>query len=473
MHVMRIPGTTTYRRAAFGLAAFGVVALHAAAPRTLAGQEPAAYAFVGVNVVPMDGERVLEDQTVVVRGPRIAAVGPRASTPVPDDARTIDGRGRWLMPGLAEMHAHVPPVPRGSDAWPDREALDDILFLYLANGITTIRGMLGATYQLELRDLIERGEVLGPTFYVGAPSINGSSAPDPETADSLVRAHAAAGYDLQKIHPGVSLETWDRMARTAHEVGLTFGGHVPQAVGLRHAVETGMSTVDHIDGVIQVVTSAPAGAPPAEVFSSIDEERLREVADLLVAHDVYVVPTEYLWENIFGVFDPEEMARLPEMRYVSPGQREAWIRQKQRQPPQTPEAAAAVARARRHFIDVFEERGVKLLMGTDSPQMFNVPGFALHREIRVMREAGLTPYEVLVSGTVNVASYVRDHLKKDGRFGTVAAGQRADLVLLDGNPLESLDHLAEREGVMVRGRWLDGEAIRARLERIAAKHATP
>lgn len=433
--------------------------------------EDASYAFTHVNVIPMDEERVLEDQTVVIRDDRIIAIGPASEVTVGEGTVSIDGTGRYLMPGLAEMHAHVPPVQRGSDAWPDRDNLEDILFLYIANGITSIRGMLGATYQLELRDMLNRSELLGPNFYVGAFSVNGTSAPDPETAEAMIRDHKAAGYDLQKIHPGVSLETWDRMSEVAREVGLTFGGHVPLDVGIEHAIETGMSTVDHIDGFIEAVTTAEAGSSIEETFTSVDEERLNEIVDLVIEHDVYVVPTEYLWENLLGNPDPQERVSQPEMQYVSQRQRDGWVRQKAAQAPMSDADAAAVATARRNFIRVLDERGAKLLMGTDSPQMFNVPGFALHREIRVMEAAGMSPYAVLVSGTRNVASYVGDHLGLENTFGTVSVGNRADLVLLNGNPLETLDNLTERAGVMVRGRWVPGEEIEAGLARISEKNA--
>ena len=198
--------------------------------------QPGTVAFTNVNVIPMDHEGVLQGQTVVVVGDRITAVGSSDDIVVGAGATLIDGTGRYLMPGLSEMHAHVPP---GDD--PPRDAVEDILFLYVANGITTIRGMLGSAYQVPLADEIERGEVLGPTFYVGAPSLNGGTAPTPEAAERLLRANAAAGYDLQKIHPGVPLEVWDHMVEVAREVGLTYGGHVPADVGLVHAIETGMS----------------------------------------------------------------------------------------------------------------------------------------------------------------------------------------------------------------------------------------
>jgi len=160
-------------------------------------------AFVNVSVLPMDRERILTGQTVIVRDGRIAEIGPAASVRVPADAQRIDGSGKFLMPGLAEMHAHVlgPQQPQ--------ELNRDIMFLYVANGVTTIRAMLGAPNQLVLREQLKKGEVLGPTMFVAAPSLNGNSAPNPDTAMKLVRAHKAAGYDLVKLHPGLSRATYD------------------------------------------------------------------------------------------------------------------------------------------------------------------------------------------------------------------------------------------------------------------------
>ncbi len=434
---------------------------------------PGTIAFTNVDVIPMDRETILEDQTVVIVDGAILEVGPADRIRVGDGATLIDGSGRYLMPGLAEMHAHVPP---GDD--PPRDQVEDILFLYVANGITTIRGMLGSAYQIPLADEIETGEVRGPAFYVGAPSINGTSAPTPADAERLLRAHARAGYDLQKIHPGVSLETWDRMVDVAAEVGLRFAGHVPADVGLVHAIETGMSTVDHLDGYVQavagddVVSQINAGSISLEgLVDGVDEDRMAQIVRSTVERDVYVVPTMYLWQNLYGAESAEPFLSQPEMRYVSRAQREAWGRQAAPGPRGSPEAVAAFLDLRKRILKELSDAGAGILMGTDSPQMFNVPGFALHRELDVMSEAGMSNYEILRSGTASVGRYVREHLGIDDDFGTVAPGQRADLVLLGSNPLDDLDNLTDRVGVMVRGRWVPRSEIDAGLEALAAKHA--
>ena len=434
---------------------------------------PGTIAFTHVNVLPMTSETVLADQTVVVVDGRITEVGAAGDVTLGRGATVIDGTDQYLMPGLAEMHAHVPPGDN-----PPRDAVEDLLFLYVANGITTIRGMLGSDYQIPLADELERSEVLGPNFYVAAPSLNGTTAPTAEAAEGLIRAAKESGYDLMKIHPGIPLDAWDRMAEVAEEVNLTFGGHVPADVGLVHAIETGMSTVDHLDGYVQAIASDNVQAQVnagtislGGLVEGVDEGKLAEIVQLTIDNDVYVVPTMYLWENLYGFPDADAILSQPEMKYVSQSQRDAWRRQSEGNARGGEEEVAAYLALRKQVLKGLSDAGAGILMGTDSPQMFNVPGYALHRELQVVAEAGISNYEILKSGTAWVGKYVADHLELDGSFGTVAAGQRADLVLLGSNPMDDLENLTDRVGVMVRGRWVSRKEIDLGLAALAAKHA--
>ena len=446
------------------------IAMAVLSPGQAGAQEPPGpIVFTNVNILPMTSDEVVPNQYVVVSGGVITAVGPADEVEAPQGASVINGRGGYLMPGLAEMHAHVPPSPN-----PPRDEVEDILFLYIANGITTIRGMLGSAYQIPLAGEIERGEVLGPNFYVGAPSLNGGTARTPEEAETLIRAHAEAGYHLQKIHPGVARAAWDRMAEVAEEEGITFGGHVPADVGLVHAMETGMSTVDHLDGYIQAIASDDVQAQVnagtislGGLARGVDEGKLADIIQLTIDHDVYVVPTMYLWENLYAAPDADRILQQPEMKYVSPRTREGW----RLRAGSGREGADVYLALRKRVLKALSDAGAGILMGTDSPQLFNVPGFALHRELHVMVDAGMSNYEILKSGTVAVGEYVASHLGLDGNFGTIAEGQRADLVLLGSNPLDDLANLFDRVGVMVRGRWVSREEIDAGLEVLAAKHA--
>lgn len=440
----------------------------------LAAQET--IAVTNVTVLPMDRERRLSDHTVIVRDGRIAALGPSADIRVPAGARRIDGRGKFLMPGLAEMHAHVPP---GS---PTDEQLSEIMFLYVANGITTIRGMLGAPYQIDLREKLASGAMLGPRFFAAAPSLNGNSAPTPEAAVQLVRQAKATGYDLMKIHPGLSRETWDAAVAEMRRQGLTYAGHIPMDVGLVHAMRTGIATIDHVDGYLEAAVRDSSvyrtpGTQLGDVIDAIDPSRFPTLARMARDLRVWNVPTMYLWENFYNDRSAEELAALPEMRYVSGQQVRAWANQKRgraladENQRMTPERRARYLRLRREMLKTLADEGAPLLMGTDSPQMFNVPGFALHRELAVASAAGLSNFQVLVSGTRNVGRYVEESLRQDGSFGTVAVGQWADLVLLNADPLLDLANLTQRAGVMLRGRWVTADEITDGLGRIRARHA--
>ena len=451
-----------------------------AATRPVQARAAGAFAFVDVSVLPMDRNRVLANHTVVVRDGRITAVGPASSVRVPADAQRIEGRGKFLMPGLAEMHAHV----QGPAAPPELNR--DIMFLYVANGVTTIRAMLGAPNQLVLRDQLRKGEVLGPTMYVAAPSLNGNSSPNPDTAMKLVRAHKAAGYDLLKLHPGLTRATYDSAVKVAREVGITMGGHVSAQVGIDRTLEARQSTIDHLDGYVEGAVADPLKrrimspteqVPFSEWMAGVTDDKLRELARRTKDAAVWNVPTMFLWESLFGAFSPESAAVRPEMKYAPKQWVTGWINQKKNQTDNqakngmTPELTKQLLAHRRRLLKALGDAGAPLLMGTDSPQMFNVPGFALHRELRLMGETGLTPFQVLESGTKNVGLYVERDLKQDGKFGTVAVGNWADLVLLDANPLQSLDNVSQRAGVMVRGRWVPKSEIDAGLAALAARYA--
>jgi hypothetical protein len=205
---------------------------------------------------------------------------------------------------------------------------------------------------------------------------------------------------------------------------------------------------------------------PQQVWRAVQRDRLRDLVRRTKGAGIYNVPTMYLWDNLFVPGRGDSIAATKdEMRYAPRSWVTGWINQKDqranldRQLGVTAEDAARQSQLRRELLKMLADEGAPLLMGTDSPQMFNVPGFALHRELRVAADAGLTPFQILQSGTVTVARYAREVLKQDGNFGRVAPGMRADLVLLEANPLHDLANLTRRSGVMVRGRWVSGEEI--------------
>jgi hypothetical protein len=438
----------------------------------LALQQEGIVAFVNVNVLPMDRERVLEGYTVLVNGDRIESVAPAQRVRIPAGAHQIPGEGLYLLPGLADMDTRLP----SPSAFPGRA--EELFFLYVANGITVIRDVEGAPRKLGLRRQTASGQLLGPTVFVGAPGLDGANAPDPDGVEEVIQSNREAGFDFQRTLPGIPPESWDRMARAAHQIGFPFGGLVPTGVGLRHALSTGISTVDQLDGYLPEVVSDEVrhrldrgeDVPLTELLESVEGRRIRAIAAHTRSSDAWVVPALWVVANLHRRFDVDSILALPEMRYAPEARREEWIREKASQRADPPELAEALIRTRGRILRALQMAGVGVLMGTGSPRMFAVPGFSLRRELRSMAEAGLTPYEILLSGTRSVAEYVRDELLRDGSFGTVEEGNRADLVLLRGNPLDDLEHLWDQEGVMVRGRWVSRARIDEGLAEIARNY---
>lgn len=416
---------------------------------------PGVYAFVDVHVVPMDAWRVLERQTVIVRDGVIRTLGPVDSVAVPANAVVIEGEGRrYLLPGLGDMHAELPDAESGENA------LEDLLFLYLANGVTTVREATGGPGQLSLKARLRREQILGPTLYVSSPPMRYSPTFDADSINAVVTGLARAGWDLIRVPEDLSLEGWDLLAREIEDYAIGFGGPVPDSVGLHHALASGVSTVDRLDGLQEAV--APISSPDRI-------RKARAVAGKARAAGVWMVPTLGWWEMRETRRAPEELLERPEIRYVPREMRGQWVREKRALPFVDSLTSARLGEARMATAKALNDVAGGLVLGTGSPDLFNVPGFSVHREMELMREAGITPYEVLLAATRSVAGYASGELGEAGNFGTVSPGNRADLILVEGNPLESLSVLRDRAGVMVKGRWLSRAEIESRLSEIAAR----
>jgi imidazolonepropionase-like amidohydrolase len=424
-------------------------------------------AFVDVTVIPMDRERTLPRSTVLVKGDRIIAVGPASQVTVPAGAARVDGSGKFLIPGLAEMHAHIP----GGQA-PD-SVVERTLFLYVAGGITTIRGMLGHPRHLELRARAARSELISPTIYTSGPSFNGNSVPTVQSALTMVAEQKAAGYDFLKIHPGIQQEVFDSLSAAAGRAGMRLAGHVPLDVGLKRALEVPYASIDHLDGYVEAMvrSNAPVTPTESELFGlnlgeHLDTTRLRTLVRATREAGVWNVPTETLMDNLSPSMSVDALARRPEMRFVPQKTRSEWAEVKRNvlgETGSTPASARRTLEVRRRLIRALHAGGAGLLLGSDAPQIYNVPGFSIHRELEALVSAGLTPYQALETGTRNVAAF----FGTSPETGTIQVGKRADLVLLDGNPLTDIRNTARRSGVMLRGRWLTRADIQSRLDSIA------
>jgi imidazolonepropionase-like amidohydrolase len=418
-----------------------------------------------VNLVSMDGSgKVLENQKVVVSNGKITHIGEErikfANEPI-----FIDGRGKFLIPGLAEMHAHVPPVN-------DLEPMKEVLKLYALNGITTIRGMLGHPKHLELRSKIESGEIMGPRFYTSGPSVNGQSVSSPAAGAEMVRQQKMAGYDFLKLHPGLSREKFDSIAAAAKREGIPFAGHVSYDVGVWRAIEAGYASIDHLDGFVESLVPGIASISEQEtgifgifIAKQADDSRIPQLMKALKESNIWVVPTQALAERWFTPNKSAENFRNePEMKYMSAQTLNQWANAKNslmENPKYNADEVRDFIRLRQQLIKACQQNGVGLLLGSDAPQVFNVPGFSLHHELRYMVDAGLSPYQALMSGTANVGKYFN---RPD--MGVIKVGAVSDLVLLSANPLLDINNTQKIEGVMLGNLWLSKEYIQAELKKL-------
>ncbi|RZV39220.1 MAG: amidohydrolase [Chromatiales bacterium] len=417
--------------------------------------------IVNVNVVPMTSETVLEAQTVVLNEGVIAVLGSVDEVPIPKDATVVDGTDRFLMPGLAEMHAHVPGA--------DSAELDRYFSLYVANGVTTIRGMLGQRSHLALREQLLDGSVFGPRLVTSGPSFNGRSVAGVEQARQMVRDQHAAGYDFVKIHPGLTADEFIAIGETANELGMPFAGHVPVATGIERALQLNMATIDHLDGYFVALLPTDSdgyggygGFFEVMLANELDAERIPEMARATAAAGTWNVATEVLIEARINATPVAELRNLPGMQYMPKATVERWVASKKALLAErdfNPETAELAIALRRQLILELHKAGAGLLLGSDSPQVFNVPGFSIHEELDTLIASGLTPYAALRTGTVAAAEFLGTNA------GAVAVGRDADLVLLDANPLDNIRNARRIHGVVLRGTWFSADSLEKRLSR--------
>lgn len=416
--------------------------------------------FENVRVVDVDDASVSGPMRVgVVDGFIVDA----DSVDRPDER--IDTAG-FLIPGLAEMHAHVPPMRAGD------QPVHDTLMLWLAHGITTIRGMLGEPGHLALRQKLADGDVPGPRLISSGPSFNGSSVSSPEDARRRALAQHEAGYDLLKLHPGLWPEAFEAIAETADALDIDYSGHVSVAVGLERVFESRQGTIDHLDGYAQMLVPAGHelhGTDPGlfgvNLIDGMDDARLADLARRSADSGVANVPTQSLVEN-WATGDIEALMKREAMRWIPAEMRSRWREQaaQLRDSYASHEDAERYVALRRRLIGELQAAGATILAGADSPQILSIPGDAIHHELSIYVEAGLTPAEALATATGNVADYLGESNRACLQPGCVA-----DLVLLEHNPLEDIEHTRSILGVMRAGDWYDRVALDEALAAIAER----
>lgn len=436
-------------------------------------EETPTLVIANVTVIPMTGEGAVPFQTVVIAGERIVAAGPSASTPMPAGVRIVDGTGKFLIPGLIDMHIHLPP-----DAGEPGGSARRLLAMMVANGVTTARSLAGHPAQLELRGRVASGEVVGPRLILAAPAIHQQNTTNPEAARERVREAKAAGWDLIKSHAIADPAIWSAVQEEARRVGLPVSGHVTNEVGLDRAIAAGQQ-IEHLDGFIAELVSDESlrrgwgQIPPAAVLDQIDSSRVAPLARRMADARVWSTPTLALFERIADTSTAVEALRAgPGMAYVSSAALEQWSSQRAQliASGYLEGVSERLPLLRRTIVRELARAGAPLLAGSDTPQAFLLPGFGLHQELDALVAAGLTPGEALATATRNPAEYLAS-LPREGsgegepaRIGVIAVGSEADLVLLDENPLDRIGATRSIRGVVMNGRWFDRGALDHLLE---------
>lgn len=457
-------------------------------------------AFTHVTVIDVTGAPSASDMTVIAAGNHIADVGKTGKVRVPRNAQIIDASGKFLIPGLWDMHAHT-----RTDA-----LTRQIVFpLNIANGVTGIRDMAGdcvgggdcdgkATFDVHLqwkKDIAD-GKLIGPRLIVATAFVDGKPplhpgsmvVSTPEEAREAVRYAKRRGIDFIKVYVTLSRQSYFALASEAKKLGIPFAGHVPVLIGAIEASEAGQKSQEHLYGALEACSGheaeliaareqlAKTESVTTDSFGALFQEQVSPLSytsgdctgffRTLVKHGTWIVPTYNYWRAIadYYYYGPQRIQDSARLRYIPVSLKEEWFRQYKSDIEQTTEEKAR--RSRRKFLDRLSfvkrlhDAGVGVLAGTDSDMPYTFPGFDLHDELAIMVEGGLTPLEALQTATINPAKY----LNMLNSFGTVEKGRLADLVLLEANPLDDINNTRRISAVVVDGRYLS----KAMLEKMLA-----
>jgi len=431
--------------------------------------------FENINVIPMTEDRILQHQAVAIRNGQIIAILDQAEADTVDADTRISGEGRFLMPGLADMHIHMRMQPQA------------LFNLALANGVTTVANMRladgdGDVDHLQLRSDVASGQMTGPRYLVSGPMLTPENLPDTESVARMLDQHVQAGYDVVKIHADLDFDIYDALIRGARERGLRVTGHGQHQMPLAQTLR--MDSIEHAEELLY--TSHQGFGEIAADFIEFmptyfdhlerlnDPEYRAPIIRDIAASGIFIDPTLVIYSMIPVWVDDDQFARHhndPRLIYVPQGTRDWYLGADT-----NPYRGEDFPLSARHFEDnldilstlIFElnEAGVPLLLGSDSFGTL-VPGFSAHRELELMVEAGLTPYQALKTGTVNVAAY----LEESDIAGSVEIGKRADFILLNENPLVDIANTRSVHGVYTHGTWHTQSELNAMLGAVEGLNA--
>jgi hypothetical protein len=423
----------------------------------------ASVVFTHVTIIDVTGAAPRRDMTVVISGDRISAIGDSAKVSLPPDAQVVDATGKFLIPGLWDMHVH----------WYAR----DTFTLFIANGVTGVRQMFGNSDLLRWRDQIAKGSLLGPRLVVGSPIIDG---PEPIWPNSIavrneeegrkaVRRVKQWGADFVKVYALLPRDAYFGIADEAKLQGITFVGHVPNSVSPAEASDAGQKSIEHLTGILIACSDretelrdklVKADSPEARgrvqttALETYDEKKAADLVARFVKNQTWQCPTLTVLRS--GAYLADEHFRSDgRLRYIPRLLQQRWSFRLANRTGGDNAVAKKVLQKQFEFVGAMQKAGVPILAGTDTGNPFCFPGFSLHDELALLVIAGLTPVEALRSATLNPAKF----FGLAQTLGTIEQGKIADLVLLDANPLLDIRNTQRINAVVSNGRLFDRKAL--------------
>jgi imidazolonepropionase-like amidohydrolase len=386
------------------------------------------YILENVNIIPMNKDTIFKNQSVLIKDGKILRIVESKKIQPPSNAEIIDGTGKYLIPGLTDMHVHF--------------FNQNDLILFVANGVTTVRNMMGNQTHLNIRDKIKKNTIFGPGIFTTGPYIYQLN--DINQAKTIVPECKKSGYDYLKIFGSITDECYSEIMKQSRIYGIKAVGHLPYFDGLKAAIEERQYTIEHI----LILISKEGG-----FFDSIDtKENINEKLRMLAQSGTWLCPTitPALYDKSYK--NKEYILKNSQFRYIHPAEFMKWYGN----PFKDDNYDDLVNQSIKKFLDM---KG-KILLGTDCGIGFIMPGFTVHDELRNFVNAGLTPYQALKAGTYNAA----DCLGTLDNSGTIEINKIADFVLLNGNPLENINNTRNIEGVMLKGVWFSKNELQEMLD---------
>ena len=399
-------------------------------------------ALVGATLIDVTGKPPIPNSVVVIQGDRIVSAGARSITKIPDNAKLIDVSGRFLLPGLWDMHSHFYQLEFGPT--------------YLAAGITTARDVGNdIEFGTALRDAAKQKRGLGPRMllagYIDGKNENHSfdvQVETPEEARAAVQRYKNAGYEQIKIRDNVKLETLKVICAEAHRLGMTVTGHVPEGMNALQAVEAGMDQLNHINYVLTgFFPDRDRNSPPVSI--NLEAPNVKYALKFFKEHGTVIDPTAAVLELMLRPMNRPIASFEPGVTKVAP---ELTVQiNKKGEPAEQAEGLALVMDVLLKLVGALHHAGVPIVAGTD----VGVPGHTLHRELELYVKAGLTPLQAIQSATITPARV----MKLDNEVGTIEPGKRADLVIVDANPLDNISNIRKIRYVIAQGRVFDSAKL--------------